>query len=119
MPSYVFLIYEDEVNYEDTTPEQWNEMMKIHTKFAEDVVGSGAKILGGEALQPTGTARTRRRRADGQSVVTDGPFAEVKESLGGFYIIEAADLDAALALAEICPGPTVEVRPVLDVSSER
>jgi hypothetical protein len=119
MPSYVFLIYEEEVNYDDVTPEEWNETMKLHGKFAEEVVASGAKILGGEALQETSTARTRRRRPGGESVVTDGPFAEVKESLGGFYIIETTDLDAALVLAQACPGATVEVRPILDVSSER
>ena len=74
--------------------------------------------LAGEALQPNPTATSVRVR-DGQTVTTDGPFAETKEGLGGFYLIEAPDLDAALAWAAKCPGAkygTMEVRPVLDFS---
>ena len=73
----------------------------------------GGELLGGEALQPTPAATSIR--AD---VVTDGPFAETKEALGGFYLIEARDLDHALDIARLCPAPFggVEVRPVMDTS---
>ena len=70
--------------------------------------------MAGEALQPVTTATTVRIR-DGQAMTTDGPFAETKEALGGFYIIEAADLDEALELAAGCPAATygsIEVRPI-------
>ncbi len=121
MPSYMFLLYDEEVNdeagYESASPEDWEATMKAHNQFTEDIIASGAQILGGQALQSTTKAKTRRRTASGESIVTDGPYAEVKEALGGFYLIEAADLDAALALAEKCPGSTIEVRPVLDTSS--
>ena len=78
----------------------------------------GGKILAGDALQPTATATSVRGGADGQ-MVTDGPFTETKEALGGFYLIEAADLDQALAFAKQCPALTggVELRPVLDTST--
>jgi hypothetical protein len=71
-------------------------------------------FLGGEALQPVTTATTVRVR-DGQTMTTDGPFAETKEALGGFYLIEAPDLDEALELAAACPGAlygSIEVRPI-------
>lgn len=112
MPSYLFLIYEAEAPYESSTPEEWDEMMKEHGTFTQQIVDAGAKVLGGEALQPTSTATTVR---GGQ--VTDGPFVESKEALGGYYVVEAADLDQALALAALCPAPHggVEVRPVLDI----
>jgi hypothetical protein len=87
--------------------------MEAHGRFAEQVVESGGKILGGEALQSTATATSIRG-----DVVTDGPFAETKEALGGFYLVEANDLDHALALGKLCPAPEggVEVRPVMDTS---
>ena len=88
-------------------------MGKAHTRFAEQVVEKGGKIIGGTALQPTSTATSIR-----SDVVTDGPFTETKEALGGYYLIEARDLDHALAIAKLCPAPYggVEVRPIMDVS---
>ena len=87
--------------------------MQAHGRFSEQVVELGGKIVGGEALQPTATATSIRG-----DVVTDGPFAETKEALGGYYLIEAADLDQALAIAKVCPAPYggVEVRPIMDTS---
>ena len=70
----------------------------------------------GEALHPSATATTVRIR-DGQTVTTDGPFAETKEVLGGFYVVEAADLDAAIQLAAMIPGArfgSIEVRPIIE-----
>ena len=71
-------------------------------------------MLGGNALQPTVTATSIRG-----DVVTDGPFAETKEALGGYYLIEAADLDQALAVAKLCPAGVggVEVRPIWDTAA--
>ena len=114
MAQYLFLIYEDETAYAEPSPEVWADMMRQHRRFAEQVVEQGGKILGGEALQPTQTATTIRG-----DVLTDGPFAETKESLGGFYLVEATDLDHALALGRLCPAPNgcVEVRPIMDTSS--
>jgi hypothetical protein len=113
MAQYAILIYEDESSYADASPEVWQQMMEAHGRFSGQVGEKGGKILGGEALQPTSTATSIR--AD---VVTDGPFAETKEALGGFYLIEARDLDHALDIAKLCPAPGggVEVRPVMDVS---
>jgi hypothetical protein len=113
MAQYLILIYENESSYAEPAPEVWEQAMQAHGRFAEQIVEQGAKMLGGNALQPTMTATTIRG-----DVVTDGPFAETKEALGGYYLIEAADLDQALAVARLCPAPYggVEVRPVLDTS---
>jgi hypothetical protein len=110
---YMFLIYGDEAAFADATPEQWDEMMRAHTAWQASVAAAGATIHGGDALAPSATATTVRTGA-GAPVVTDGPFAETKEALGGFYLVECADLDQALALAGTLPGQTVEVRPVVD-----
>ncbi len=110
---YMFLIYGDESAYADATPEQWTEMLHAHQAWQASVVAAGAKIHGGDALAPTATATTVRS-GSGSPVVTDGPFAETKEALGGFYIVEAADLDQALALAGTLPGQSIEVRPVVE-----
>ncbi|HEU4489460.1 MAG TPA: YciI family protein [Jiangellales bacterium] len=113
MAQYMILIYETEESY--TSPEDWQRAMQEHGRFTEQVVELGGKIVGGEALEPTATATTIRG-----DVVTDGPFVETKEALGGFYIVEARDLDHALAIAKLCPagGGGVEVRPVMDVSGD-
>jgi hypothetical protein len=76
-------------------------------------------FLAGEALQPTSTATTVRVR-EGQTLTTDGPFAETKEALGGFYLIEARDLDEALRLGGACPGAkwgSIEVRPIVEFAA--
>ena len=111
MAQYLILIYETEASYAEGTSELWAEVGQAHTRFAEQIGELGATMLGGNALQPTMTATTIRG-----DVVTDGPFAETKEALGGYYLIEAADLDQALAVGKLCPAPFggVEVRPVLD-----
>jgi hypothetical protein len=113
MAEYLILIYQPETSDDEATPEVWQEAMTAHTRFAEQIVELGAKMLGGNALQSTSTATSVR--AD---LVTDGPFAETKEALGGYYLIEATDLDQALAVAKLCPAPGggVELRPILDLS---
>ena len=114
MAKYLILIYGPE-STAAPTPEQWDWMMQAHGRFAQAVDQQGGKILGGEALQPTATASSVR--SDGQAV-TDGPFVETKEALGGFYLIEASDSEQALAFARQCPAPDggVELRPVMDTS---
>ena len=111
MSKYMILIYEDEAGYENASPDVLNEVMQAHNDFAAQVEQRGAKLLGGEALQPTSTATSVR----GGSEVTDGPFVETKEALGGFYLIDAPDLDTALAIGRLCPARFggVEVRPVM------
>jgi hypothetical protein len=113
MAEYLVLIYENEGAYVDPTPEVWQQVMDAHTRFAQQVGEKGAKLLGGNALQPTATATSIRG-----DVVTDGPFAETKEALGGYYLIEARDLDHALEIGKLCPAPFggVEVRPIMDTS---
>jgi hypothetical protein len=110
---YLILIYENEEAYIDSSPEVWQTAMEAHGRFAEQVAAAGGAILGGEALQPSTTATTIRG-----DIVTDGPFAETKEALGGFYLVEARDLDQALAFGKLCPAPYggVEVRPIMDTS---
>jgi hypothetical protein len=111
MSQYMILIYEDEAGYAAATPEVLGEVMQAHNDFAASVEQHGAKLLGGEALQSTGTATSIR----GGSEVTDGPFVETKEVLGGYYLIDAPDLDTALAVGKLCPARFggVEVRPVM------
>jgi hypothetical protein len=86
-------------------------MMEGHRVFGEK---NAAAIRGGNALQSTATATSIRRTPSGEFAVTDGAFAETKEALGGYYLVEAADLDEALALAKQVPAPSggIEVRPI-------
>jgi hypothetical protein len=113
---YMLLLYGDESRWADMTPEQAGEDMKAWSAFSEELVASGA-FLAGEGLQPTSDATTVRIR-NGEVVHTDGPFAETREQLGGFYLLECPDLDAALGWAAKVPdlgeSGSVEVRPVMD-----
>ena len=99
MAEYLILIYEDENAYATASPEVFQQVMEAHTRFAQQIEEKGGKLLGGNALQPTSTATTIRG-----DIVTDGPFAETKEALGGYYLIEAHDLDQALDIAKLCPA---------------
>ena len=110
MPEYLILIYEDESFYAQASPQQLDEVMQAHDRFPKQAADLGASINGGNALKSTATATSIRG-----DVVTDGPFVETKEALGGFYLIEAADLDQALAVAKLVPAAAggVEVRPVM------
>jgi hypothetical protein len=109
---YMFLLYADESGMTDVTPEQWDQMLQAHNAWAESVHAAGATIVSGEALAASTTSTTVRKNG-GAPAVTDGPFAETKEALGGYYTIDCADLDQALALAHTCPIDVVEVRPVI------
>jgi hypothetical protein len=107
MSQYLVLIYEDEAKYAEGGEALWNEVGAAHGAFGEK---NEKAIAGGNALQPTSTATTIRG-----GVVTDGPFAETKEALGGYYLIEAADLDEAIAIGKQVPARFggVEVRPIM------
>jgi hypothetical protein len=113
MAQYAILIYESESGYASAGEDAWQTAMEAHGRFAGQVGEKGGKILGGDALEPTSTATSIRN-----DVVTDGPFVETKEALGGFYLVEARDLDHAIEIAKLCPAPFggVEVRPIMDTS---
>ncbi|WP_432482913.1 YciI family protein [Kineococcus esterisolvens] len=114
MARYVFLMYDAE-DWFDTVDEQGvTDEMRLHDDFMAAVSAAGASVVAGEALERSSSASTVRRGTAG-ALVTDGPFADTKEALGGFYVIDAPDLDAALRLAQLCPAGTVEVRPVMDL----
>ncbi len=114
MARYVFLMYDAEDFYDTADEQAIVDEMRLHEEFMEAVREAGASVLGGEALERSSTASTIRRGEDG-ALVTDGPFADTKEALGGFYVIDAPDLDVALRLAKLCPAGNVEVRPVLEL----
>jgi hypothetical protein len=108
----MLLIYGDEAGMARVTPEQMTQRIGAYRTFTEALVSAGA-LVSADRLQPIANATTVRG-----SGVHDGPFAETKEQLGGYYLIEAPDLDAALAWAKKCPGSqhgSVEVRPVFQM----
>jgi len=110
---YLCLIYDDESKWGTMPKEQADAMMGEYFAFTEGIKKSG-HYVGGEALQPTQTATTVRVR-NGKTSSTDGPFAETKEQLAGFYLIEARDLNEAIQVAGRIPPAregSVEVRPV-------
>lgn len=111
MAEYLILIYENEDSYATADQSTFNRVMAGHQEFGEK---NSAHLRGGHALQPTSTATVIRRDASGNMAVTDGPFAETKEALGGYYLIEAADLDEAVDIAKQVPAEFggVEVRPI-------
>lgn len=114
---YLCLIYGDESMWTRMPKGDVGKMNDEYRTFTESIRGSG-HYLGGEALQATTTATTIRAR-NGAVTTTDGPFAETKEQLGGFYLIEARDLNDAIQVASRIPGAqtgSVEVRPILSLS---
>lgn len=117
MPKYAALIYSPAETEGSGTPEQWAEIVEEYNEFGEKA-GAAGVIAGGEALEPTSTATTIHVSggAGGDIMTTDGPFAETKEVLGGFYLLDCADLDDAIKWASQIPGAwhgKVEVRPVM------
>jgi hypothetical protein len=116
---YLCLIYENEKAWETMPQGDAEAIMNEYFAFTEDIRKSG-KYVAGEALQPTPTATTVRVR-NGKISTTDGPFMETKEQLGGFYLIEAKDLNDAIQVAAKIPSArlgSIEVRPVVDFSAE-
>jgi hypothetical protein len=110
---YLLLIYGNEAGMLAATKEQTSQMMAAYGAYTEAMKKAGV-IVGGERLKPTSTA-TSVRVAKGKTEVLNGPYAETKEQLGGYYMINVPDLDAALSWAARCPGAnhgTIEVRPI-------
>jgi hypothetical protein len=114
MSQYLILIYANEAWLADASAEDRAQLHKEHREFGQR---HGSVIIGGNALHPSTTATSIRPQPGGGHTVTDGAFAETKEALGGYYLVEAADLDQAVAIAQQVPTRSggVEVRPVLDV----
>jgi hypothetical protein len=111
---YLCLIYENEALWATMTKEEGDKMMREYFAFTNDTKTSGHYVAG-EALQPVASASTVRIRKD-KLTTTDGPFAETKEQLGGFYLIEAKDLNDAIQVASRIPAArtgSIEVRPIM------
>ena len=120
MPTYAALIYSPASSEGQGTPEDWARVMAEYNAFGEEA-GAAGVMAGGEALEDTSTATTVHVEGGkgGTIVTTDGPFAETKEVLGGFYLLSCSDLDEAISWAAKIPGAwhgKVEVRPVVDFS---
>lgn len=112
---YALLIYDVEAEQAKRTPEENQQIFGAWMAYDAEMKKKGAK-LAGEALQPTSTAKTARIR-NGKKLATDGPFAETKEQLGGFFIVECKDLDEAVEWAAKAPNAaqgSIEVRPVME-----
>jgi hypothetical protein len=110
---YLLVLYSNEDGWNQLTKEQQQQGYAAYMAYTEALKKAGA-LVGANRLQPSATATTVRV-VDGKSQVLDGPYVDSKEQLGGYYLIEAPDLDSALAWAARCPGAghgTVEVRPV-------
>lgn len=102
--------------WEELTPEEQEAGMAKHGAFDEACAArSGVELVGGEALAEGSMATTLRTRG-GEAVVTDGPFAEVAEQIGGYYLLDAPDLATVIELCKILPGYDIDIRPVLDMS---
>jgi len=111
---YLLLIYRSEAELGKMDPAARQQMMTDYGAFTQSIVQSG-HFKSGDGLQPSTTATTVRVR-DGKTLTTDGPFAETREQLGGYYLVEAKDLDAAIAIAARIPGAkagSIEVRPIM------
>lgn len=114
MSQFLILIYDDEAAWMNADEQTAGELMAGHNAFGEN---NGKAVLGSNALQSVTTATTVRPVGSGGFTVTDGPFVETKEALGGYYLVEAADLDEAIALAKQVPvagaAGGLEVRPIM------
>jgi len=111
---YLLLIYENEQNNAKMSKADGDKVMQEYFAFTKDIQDK-KNYVAGEALQPIATATTVRVR-DGKTVTTDGPFAETREQLGGYYLVEAKDLDEARSIAARIPAArtgSIEVRPVV------
>ena len=111
---YLLLIYRNEAQQSKIDPADYQKLLTEYSAYTQSIVQSG-NFKAGDGLQPTSTATTVRVR-DGKTLATDGPFAETREQLGGYYLVEARDLDAAIAMAARIPGArdgSIEVRPVM------
>jgi hypothetical protein len=114
---YLLLIYTNENTFENQTDAELGKITGEYMDFTKNIASSG-QYKGGNRLDLTSKATTVRVR-DSKRLVTDGPFAETKEQLGGYYLVEAKDLDEAIGLAARIPGArfgSVEIRPIIPVN---
>jgi len=114
---YMLLIYSSEADGQKMSAAEGRQIFQEYMTFTQDLTKSG-KNKGGAPLEKTTTATTVRVR-NGKTTVTDGPFAETKEQLGGYYLVEAKDLDDAIAIAARIPGAkhgSIEVRPIMKMN---
>jgi hypothetical protein len=112
---YMLLLLGDESAWGEMSEDEAGAAMKAYEDYSREVIEAGV-FVAGEGLQPSATATTLRV-VGGERVLSDGPFAETKEQLGGFYLLDCKDLDEALDWAERCPAAQVgeiEIRPVMD-----
>jgi hypothetical protein len=110
---YLLMIYQNEVEYAKNDAATSQKMMDEYQTFTQSIIQSG-QFKAGDRLQPTTMATTVRVR-DGKTLTTDGPFAETREQLGGYYMVDAKDLDSAIAIAARIPSArigSIEVRPI-------
>jgi len=110
---YLLMIYQNEAEYAKNDAATNQKMLEEYTAFTQSIIQSG-NFKAGDRLRPVSTATTVRVR-DGKTLTTDGPFAETREQLAGYYLVEAKDLDAALGIAARIPGArfgSIEVRPI-------
>jgi hypothetical protein len=115
---YLLSLYADEKVFEKMTPEQQQQGYAAYMAYTEALKAAGAHVSSNR-LRPSATATTLRT-TDGKTQVLDGPFADSKEQLGGYYLIDVPDLDAALSWAGRCPGSqhgTIEVRAIWDMAN--
>ena len=115
---YLLLIYGDENGWETMSEEERGQIFQAYGTYTQELQDSGAMVAG-DALQPTPTATTVRVRNE-ETLTTDGPFAETKEQLGGYYLLDCKDLDDALNWAARIPEAktgSIEVRPVIDYAA--
>jgi hypothetical protein len=110
---YMLLIHDSEKLWSTLSQDEQQQIMADYRRFSDEIKATG-QYLAGSQLQPTSTATSVRVR-NGKRVVTDGPFAETREQLGGYYLVDAKDLDEAIGLAERLPSAklgTIEIRPL-------
>jgi hypothetical protein len=119
MPKYLLLIVEDESAFQSGGQASFDEVMAAHMAFATELEQLGGKSLGGEALQPAATATFLRGTRTDNVTTVDNPSPDVKETLGGYYLIEAPDDETARRVAERCPARYgyIEIRPIWDFSA--
>ncbi len=113
---YMLMIYDDEAIWDAMSPAESGQLMAAYEAYTEALRQSGA-LSGGERLTPSTSASSVRRRGS-ETQVLNGPYAETREQLGGYYLIDVPDLDAALSWAARCPSAstgTIEVRPIWEM----
>jgi len=112
---FILLASEGETPWDELTPEGQEAELAKHMAFDEACAArDGVEIVGGEALGD-GSSATTLRTSDGETTVTDGPFAEAAEQIGGYYVLEAPDLDTVIDLCKVLPPYDMDIRPVLEL----